>query len=139
MIQQIQLYDLRERRLSVQSGFQLNANGRFARLHQWLWNKALKAGIVQPHFEEDIKYRRVLLDTRAPLPEAIMQAIDAVHGFRETPKEVLMGPATFRELMNSPAVRDTDMFTMRVDLQTNRTIFGVDLVVLPWMEGLLVR
>ena len=135
----IQLYEPRERSFYQPSGHKLHAHGRLGWLHRLLWRALLRMGAIKVNTEETIKVYRVLIDEEA-LFDRVRANLDAILRRGETPKEILLGPDTFSEMMNSPELRGYNApFSFDMRYGYNKSLYGLPVHVLPWMEGVLVR
>lgn len=135
---EIELYGFEEKRIRIRDGWIIRPRGRFAKLQKWLWDKLVRADAIVPNYADSYKVRRVLLDGDG-IVERIFQAKCEVEFANRRPTEILIGPATLRELVNDPAIRDTDMFTFHGTIGHGRGLYSLPVKVLPWMEGIAIN
>jgi hypothetical protein len=68
--------------------------------------------------------------------ERIFKNETVVREFNCEPKELLIGPEQFSELMGSPEIHN--YLTFQTTYHKGRKILGLTVRVIPWMDGILV-
>lgn len=139
MREPITLYQMDTQIMSVRDGYEFRPRGRLAWLQRLCWWALVKMRAVGPHYTDEVKVIRLPLDGDG-IVERIFQAYRGLHSIREKPSEILVGPETLSEILNSPEVRDyMGPFSFSGRAGFDNTLFNLPVHVLPQMEGVVVR
>ncbi len=107
-------------------------------LQRAAWWFLRKTGGVNNAIKDKTEYRRIVIDT-AKVGETIMQAIHEANMAHIRPNKVYMGPAQIDGLMSDPDYfRSMAPQQFDVRMGFNRSVFGLPVQVVPWMDGVLV-
>lgn len=138
MSARVVLYHTEERHFRVQEGYKLNAHGRFARLHRWVWRMLKRHGVVVSAMKDCVEVIRLPIDNDS-IFQRICEARHDLFSRNRRPSEVLIGPNSLAELINCPEIRNYGSpFSFDARVGFGKTIFNLPIRVLPQMEGVLV-
>lgn len=152
--QVIELYTMKRKITKIPNGHKLNAHGRLARVHRFLWRTLERMGALAQAYDDHEKVIRIPFDADSAF-EKIEEGYGNLMEFDRQPFEVLIGPRTLSELMHCRELRDYNYpFTMEAQTERweqphrsypgdptsrpVRKIFNVPIRVVPQMEGVLV-
>jgi hypothetical protein len=132
------LYRTDERTFRIHEGYELNAHGRLAWLHRWLWRMLNRMGAVAPAMKECVEIIRLPVDNDS-IFQRIFEARHDLFNRNRRPAEVLIGPNTLSELISCPEIRDYGSpFSLDARAGFGKTIFNLPIRVIPQMEGVIV-
>jgi hypothetical protein len=142
--ERIALYKMDTLTTAVRDGWSFTPHGRLAWLQRFLWRRLVKMGAVGVNLRDEVKIVRLPCDADTVLGKIIEAREGLFRAYRE-PKEVLIGPETLAELLNTPELRDWQSpFTIESraaigDRSGGKRMFNLPVHVVPTMEGVLVR
>jgi hypothetical protein len=134
----VQMFKMDARTLSIPNGMELAAHGRLAWLHRLLWRALVKMRALSQSMDERVEVLRLPVDNDS-IFERIFEAYEGHFSNHSRPTKVLIGPRTLSELISCPQVRDWNSpFQFTAKAGFNRTIYGLPIIVVPQMEGVIV-
>jgi hypothetical protein len=140
----ITLYKMDTLTTLVRDGWEFRPHGRLAWLQRFFWRRLIHMKAVGVHMTEEVRSVRLPCDADTVLGK-IMEAREGLFRTYREPREVLIGPETLAELLNTPELREWHTpFTIDSQAAINdrsggRRMFGLPVHVVPTMEGVVVR
>jgi hypothetical protein len=148
--QVIDLYGFETKTIRFPSGYELRVKGRFAKVASKLWKYLITKGILVQSFGETEKITRIHIDGRDLFDKIYEHYFNLLEASRD-PEEVLIGPNTLRQIMNTPALQDYQGGPFRLNAigerchagarpgdMPRKEMFNLPVRVVPQMEGILV-
>jgi hypothetical protein len=115
--------------------------GRYLWLKKACWKFLKKTGCVIPHFDSHQTVTQVRIDPDKLVTGIIREAIDQFNRLGDSATKVLLGHADMSRLLNDPKLLQyfDRPFNFHVDTRRfHQTVFGLEIHVIPHMEGVLV-
>jgi hypothetical protein len=142
--ERIALYKMDTRTIRIPDGWEFRPHGRLAWLQRLFWRWLVKMNAVGVHMTNEVQTIRLPCDADTVLGKIIEARQGLFRAYRE-PREVLIGPETLAELLNTPELRDwyspftIDSQAAIGDGSGRQRMFNLPVHVVPTMEGVLVR
>lgn len=129
---------MQERITRIHDGYELNAHGRFAWLHRFMWHKLKEWGAIGPAMRDHVEVLRLPVDNDSIFDRIFESYHDRFANYCQ-PTEVLIGPDTLSELISCPELRGYNSpFSFNAQAGFGKTIFNLPIRVVPQMEGVVV-
>jgi hypothetical protein len=131
-----------ERRPNV---YELDANGRFAKIWTWLYKQMLKHRQLKSFYEKIYTTEKIVIDQSDF--SARLYEYYKVASRERTPTQVYIGPAEFQEMARARVHADSfysGFISFNLNLDTGirnasgLKMGGIDVTVVPYMKGVLI-
>lgn len=118
--------------------FEFNPRGRMPWLQKLLF-KALR-WLKADSYDTHIEYKTVEIDPPSIIDALMLNRVDVERLYNRRAKYVVMGPSDFHRFCTAPEIKDMLAFSFTVPIGMNgeRTILGLEVVIVPWIEGFFV-
>lgn len=87
---------------------------------------------------QELSYEAVHLESRVVIRQLFIQRREILSLLNDEGTTVLMGSATFAEMMNMPLFKNMISIDGTYCYGGSRTLLGLRVITIPWMEGVLV-
>lgn len=133
--QRVQFVDLREAYVTrtIKHQYEVREDVRFVWLQRFLCWLLRKIGAYAT--VEDLKYVRYTFDKK-DFTERLFRNKETVMRFDCQPRQLIIGADDFAELMSLPEIRNYVSFDATYNY--GRKILGLNVKVVPWMQGMVV-
>lgn len=118
--------------------FEFNPRGRFPWLQRWLFKLLAKLGANS--LEKSVTYKTVEIDTTRILEALFENQRNVMELYNKRARYVVIGRKDFTRFCSDPEYRDPLYFNFSAPIGINnqRTILGLEVVVVPWIDGFFV-
>lgn len=118
--------------------FEFNPRGRLLWLQRLIFQvlRWLRANSLQT----SVSYETVEIDTSNILNALMENQRDVEMLYNRRARYVVMGPRDLARLCDQPEIRELMRFnfTSLIGINSRRTVLGLEVVVVPWVEGFFV-
>lgn len=118
--------------------FELNQRGRWPWLQKLLFKLLRKLGANS--LNTSVSYKTVEIDTKSILNALMENQRDVMTLYNKRARYIVMGPRDYARFTNDPECRDLLYFgfSVPIGMGNRRTIMGMEVVIVPWIEGFFV-
>lgn len=118
--------------------FEFNSKGRLPWLQKLLF-KVLR-WLKADSYDTTVEYTTVEIDQTSIIDALMRNRIDLERLYNKRARYVVMGPDDFRRFCTAPEINNMMMvnFTAPVGMNGKRTILGLEVVIVPWIDGFFV-
>lgn len=118
--------------------FEFNPEGRMPWLQRFLFK--LLRWLKADSYDTSVTYTTVKIDPPNILDALMRNRVDVERLYNKRARYVVMGASDFQRFSTAPEINDMLRFNFMAPFGMNgqRTILGLDVVIVPWIEGFFV-